>query len=884
MGKAKRSKKNKRNNNKSKQSNNHGGPMDIPDGVNLAGEGSAGILGRIRHGDPRVRLGAMTALSATILDADSLIAAAATSTASGSEEGSHASSSKKKKPISDALLKAISERVLDPDTAVAVNAAGCISNYAAFSADVEENNATATSSGTRNPAVLGGLGEVLLGRIVQCQKDITRYGRELAALSQTAAAAASANASSAGGDMNIKTAGNAANKMGKCMRRLEEQWTLAHLCLEGLAGLVERSPMALERFGGAGHHANLVGGTIGISYLAGQFLQSTSSSFNVAAASFAADAGIDEATTKAVSDAACSAARCMHSALDENPALLQSVLDASISTTCAGGGAAAPPPPLQVLLSVVSSGSMPALARLHSAGALITARHLLPQTIVGDTTSSTATSTPNTGTTASDLQSKLNEMDGILSAHVLPLLTQYLQYQPTIAAALIARVSSTQRERDAELEDVKVEREVQEAVEHRKESARSIARRQKVVKEEKKAAEQAAREAVARGSAVAMMEDSVGAASINASATSPSLVSTESDQKGESDVVESAEDLYDRAVKAWRASCLPLMLAVEVAANLCAGSGPTNGESGDQNVDEADDMMWDSDDETDLLVASARAAHADGNREALAAVAAARDEKLFGEIVRLNIPTRVVEIVRSIILSHAADESSMPDIAIDDLVELLSKCGVCGGNAAGSIHAWAERKEESKQLWDLLCGIARTPFGPSDTNDLNIAGKAAAISIMLALLRNRPGLISSVGEEDLKTVLALLLGDSTCADARRDCVAILGILCSKPHPPVVNGMVCDAFLSVLAREDEEVAIISEILDVIMDVYSADDVDEGNHEAIFRQKNVLAALKAILPNFKRRITLERGKVDAESFEMLMECALNTKRFIAYKSGM
>jgi hypothetical protein len=154
---------------------------------------------------------------------------------------------------------------------------------------------------------------------------------------------------------------------------------------------------------------------------------------------------------------------------------------------------------------------------------------------------------------------------------------------------------------------------------------------------------------------------------------------------------------------------------------------------------------------------------------------------------------------------------------------------------------------------------------------------------MLALLRNRPGLISSVGEEDLKTVLALLLGDSTCTDARRDCVALLGILCSEPHPSVVNDMVCDAFLSVLAREDEEVAIISEILDVIMDVYSADDVDEGNHEATFRQKNVLGALKAILPNFKRRITLERGKVDAESFEMLMECALNTKRFIAYKSS-
>ena len=85
--------------------------MAIPDGVNLAGEGSAGILGRIRHGDPRVRLGAMTALSATILDADSLIAAAATASGDGLPQSSAPQDAEE--PPSDPLGNEAEERRVD---------------------------------------------------------------------------------------------------------------------------------------------------------------------------------------------------------------------------------------------------------------------------------------------------------------------------------------------------------------------------------------------------------------------------------------------------------------------------------------------------------------------------------------------------------------------------------------------------------------------------------------------------------------------------------------------------------------------------------------------------------------------------------------------------
>ena len=85
----------------------------------------------------------------------------------------------------------------------------------------------------------------------------------------------------------------------------------------------------------------------------------------------------------------------------------------------------------------------------------------------------------------------------------------------------------------------------------------------------------------------------------------------------------------------------------------------------------------------------------------------------------------------------------------------------------------------------------------------------------------------------------------------------------------------------MSREDEEIGIISEILNSIMDVYM---YDEGPSLSVFRQKNVLPKLQAVLPKFKKRVALERGKADAESLEVWKETALNCKRFIQYKVDM
>jgi len=868
MGKA-----TKRNRNKKKSRGSAGGPTSVPPNHNVPStaadtstSSSAGILGRIRHGDPRVRLGALTALSATVLSADVLSADADAAAAAASRNddimGANSSRSSKnnsnKKNVSDGLLKAIAERILDPDVPVALNAAGCISNYTQFSSDVEDAYDFSAGSGSnivRNSSILAGIGEVLLGRIDKCRIDIERMGQGLAAAatvaaSEVAAAATPDHVEEADimdtADANTtdtcsknkmrkkkkktKPTSNAVtphNTVEKMMRSLDQQWVLANLCLTALSALVERSPTALERLGGDGH-VSLINDTVGILSLAAQFLTTAGSN--------GGGVIMDDATTKSVSDAASSSARCIHSALDENLPLLRSLLST--------------PTALQTLVSTIESGTMPSLARLHCAGALVTCRHLLPRTA-----------------SANDdcLDAKLDEMDGVVTSVVLPLLVQYLDYRPDVANALAARIMASEKDILAEMEEARMEREVEKEVKGRHESARSIARRQKAIKEQKRAA-------AATAAVEGMDEDEMkGDSNLSKAAQE------RAEGGGGGNVVETAEDLYDKAVEAWRASCLPLKLAVEVTANLCAGSGQDQvGPSFERGMED-DEMMWNSDDEADLVAASS----ASSSRGA--AKSNSKDEKLFAEVVRMNVPDRVVEVVKAIMnmSSCGSNSGSVPDVVGEDLCELLSKSCVCATNAACSVNVWAEAPEASRKVWSDLCIMTKGSLGD---DSIAVAGRAAVISIMLSLLRDRSALVSSIGEEDLKTILAQLghEGDEM-VDIRRDAVAMLGILCSAPHSDAVNAAVCDVFLAALTRDDERVAVLAEVLNVMMDMYSADETDEGNHEEIFKQKNVLQAFQRMAPILKRKISLERGVASPAEIEMWKETSLNTSRFIKYKKG-
>jgi hypothetical protein len=71
----------------------------------------------------------------------------------------------------------------------------------------------------------------------------------------------------------------------------------------------------------------------------------------------------------------------------------------------------------------------------------------------------------------------------------------------------------------------------------------------------------------------------------------------------------------------------------------------------------------------------------------------------------------------------------------------------------------------------------------------------------------------------------------------------------------------------------------------MDMYSADEEDANNHEAVFRSKGVLNIFEKTVPILKEKIRADESKGNAsyEEVEFLKEIGLNATRFIRYKKG-
>ena len=171
----------------------------------------------------------------------------------------------------------------------------------------------------------------------------------------------------------------------------------------------------------------------------------------------------------------------------------------------------------------------------------------------------------------------------------------------------------------------------------------------------------------------------------------------------------------------------------------------------------------------------------------------------------------------------------------------------------------------------------------------------SAIVVMGAFLRFHPVLVKCVNEIDLEMILSFVLMEVPAnsksedeavvvSDIQKDAIGIIGMLSSEPHPSTVNEHICEAFLTLLQRaETTATAVIGEVLNALMDIYSADEGDANNHEGVFRSKDVLGAFQKSVPIFKKKIRGHetKGKVDYEEVEFLKEIGLNATRFIRYK---
>jgi len=237
-----------------------------------------------------------------------------------------------------------------------------------------------------------------------------------------------------------------------------------------------------------------------------------------------------------------------------------------------------------------------------------------------------------------------------------------------------------------------------------------------------------------------------------------------------------------------------------------------------------------------------------------------------------------------------------------DLAEVLGKCSICLGNMAFSLQSWKKDEKDLGPMWNEFTQCLKA-INTKDEHGANLNNPCSAIAAILstmgAFLRFRPALVKCVNEHDLDLILSFILmeaptpanrGDENAAarisDVQKDGIGILGILCSEAHPDPINEKICAVFLTVLMRHNSATtAVMSEVLNAMMDMYSADEDEPNNHEQVFRKKDVLGAFQKSVPILKRKIREDEkmSDVDDAEVEFWKETALNATRFIRYKKG-
>ena len=184
-------------------------------------------------------------------------------------------------------------------------------------------------------------------------------------------------------------------------------------------------------------------------------------------------------------------------------------------------------------------------------------------------------------------------------------------------------------------------------------------------------------------------------------------------------------------------------------------------------------------------------------------------------------------------------------------------------------------------------------------------------SVILSLVRNEQQARTLVDSSTLECLTAILQqrhsnDELVTADAllqtHSNIISILGVLCSEPHPAIVNTQVCQALLERLRSSSSSEAdtgstnmkhsiiITHEILNVLMDMYGDDD-DEDCHNQVFKNEDVLGHFQRCIPGFKRSIkkvaaSTHRGMGSMREemeVDLWNETALNATRFVKYKKG-
>jgi hypothetical protein len=743
------------------------------------------------------------------------------------------------------LIQAMSERVMDEDAPCAMCALGCLGNYILFQ---DQKNL----KGNNSSRVETLLTPILLTKMNLACDQVEAIAKKMMELEQKENAKADANATMDESKAGTETGNDPKQKkkkkdvkmcsMEKHTLAIMEQYSIQSLALHALCGIVESTATNNESSSILYHQKTQFLSTMLRSFLLGtEMITALSSGDSLMKKMIATK----ENQSNIISDVVSYTSRTMHSACDDNPALISSLHSST---------------EWKSIVSAIQNATLPTLARLQCCGITIISRQMAT--------------------------SPTNDLEQIVIQHSLPLLSQCTLYSNDIATALHKQVSEAHQAMMQQKKDEEIENDIIRAVDKKKESARIIARRQKEMKADRKAKKKEEQEKNAE-----MDNDSSKDKEGNPKVDDgdDGMVAEEND---DNQAKEEAEERFDQAVNAWKNACLPLKLSVEIITNMCTIAMNDNGLI---DASAVDDMAWDSDQEEQLL------AEAKGNQ--LAFDASKEDEAFLNQVVAAGVPDRVLAVFGSIFMalvqSGTSNQSIHPEV-LDDLTEVLSKCSICLGNMACNLqHSWKNDEKEVVSMWNEFRQCLIATKDECANRNIPCSAVAAILSTMGAFLRFRPGLVKFVSEQDLDLILSFVLMEvpagtdvrsnklddmSSISDVQKDAIGMLGILCSEPHPDQINEKICSVFSTVLERSNVTTTdVMCEVLNALMDMYSSDEGDANNHESVFRTKGVLGVFEKSVPILKSKIRVdERNEMcNPEEVEFWKETAMNATRFIKYK---
>ncbi len=816
-----------------KNSNRKGGPQKTKRNPNSASEndsnsnasGSSPLINKIRHGDVRVRHGALSALSSTVFSPESL---------------------HKSKVIKMELVQAVAERIMDDDVPCSLCAAGCIANYILFQETTEMNaNSNKGVDNLQSTLFDANKVETILTPILLTKmnkvcdeikathdqmvktavKDLTKDGNS----SKNNAKKVSFN-DKKDGECPSEISSSTFKKLDQQSRKIMDQFSLLSLTLHSLCGLVEifttnnTSSSLLyhesDKFLTTTMKALIISNELILSITNAASINTTKLSDTNQKSTIIVNKVVakKENESAIISDVSVYASRTIHSSSDDNPEFIKKILSTKDYW--------------DTISSSTANMALPTMCRLHMAGIIVASRQIIVD------------------------ENKLSEfdIDVNITSQIFPLLSQCTMYSTDIAQALCQQIVLVESKLKKEQDDEKLENNIIKTVALKKESARLIARRQKELKAAAKTNNDKAMKEVDKKTA-----------------------DNDVDMNSKS---EETEDKYDKAVTAWRNACLPLKMAVEVIANLCSSDQGDDDEDFDENMEE----YWDYDNEKELL--SAQHEMKKHSAETL---------DLFAKVTTFGIPDRVLSMFGCLLLSILGPQKDqLPKVALDDILEVLAKCSICLGNVICNLDGWKSNDAELQAVWKEFFQCLRSSVN-GEVNAANMLlpcqAIAALFNVMVPFLKFRSSLIKFVDDSDLELILAHLLMDTpkdmnqqdleAVTDIQKDAIVMLGLLCSEPHPDVINERICTTFMAILNKYHSlSAAVISEILNVLMDMYSADEGDPNNHENVFRRHNVLDAFEKCIPILRRKIR-EESKSNPVDAQMWKETALNASRFVKYK---